>query len=81
MEHGWLLDFLALVETGSFSEGARIRNSSQSAFSRRIKALEFWLGARVVDRATQPVTLTTDGLKFVDRAKDLLALADEPENL
>ena len=77
MEHGWLQDFIALIETGSFSEAAKRRNSSQSAFSRRIQALEFWLGTRVVDRATQPVTITPDGMAFVSRARELLALADD----
>lgn len=77
MEHGWLQDFIALIETGSFSEAAKRRNSSQSAFSRRIQALESWLGARVVDRATQPVTVTPAGMAFFSRAKELLALADD----
>lgn len=75
MEIGWLLDFLALVETRSFSEAAKGRNSSQSAFSRRIQSLESWLGARVVDRATQPITVTSEGLKFEKQAREIVLMA------
>ncbi|MFN7887734.1 MAG: LysR family transcriptional regulator, partial [Betaproteobacteria bacterium] len=39
MESKWLEDFVALVETRSFSRAAQQRFVSQPAFSRRIQAL------------------------------------------
>lgn len=77
MEHGWLLDFIALANTGSFTEAARARNSSQSAFSRRIQALEFWTGSRLIDRATQPVELTPAGEGFLPHAMDIVQRTNE----
>ncbi len=64
METRWLQDFLALADTGSFTRAAALRNASQAAFSRRIQALEGWLGATLVDRGTFPARLTPEGLRF-----------------
>ncbi|NWM05812.1 LysR family transcriptional regulator, partial [Klebsiella quasipneumoniae] len=44
MEIKWLEDFLALANTLNFSKAADERHVTQSAFSRRIKQLEAWLG-------------------------------------
>jgi hypothetical protein len=48
----WLEDFLSLASTHSFSKSAAQRHVTQSAFSRRIQALEMWIGAPLVDRST-----------------------------
>ena len=77
MDYAWLLDFLALVDTRSFTEAARVRNSSQPAFSRRIQALEYWAGQRLIDRATQPVGLTPAGREFLPFARDMAERAQE----
>ena len=69
----WLDDFLALAATGNFSRAADERHSSQPAFSRRIRALEEWLGAELFDRRSQPATLTETGEWFVGVAHELLA--------
>ena len=54
----WLDDILAVAETGSFSKAAERRNLTQSAFSRRIGAIEAALGVALFDRARKPVQLT-----------------------
>ncbi|WP_395678661.1 LysR family transcriptional regulator [Inquilinus sp.] len=64
MELSWLEDFLALAECGSFSRAAERRNMTQPAFSRRIKALEDWVGAGLVDRGTHRIALTAAGERF-----------------
>ncbi|SDL21195.1 transcriptional regulator, LysR family [Franzmannia pantelleriensis] len=69
----WLEDFLALAPTGNFSRAAEERHSSQPAFSRRIRALEAWVGAELFDRSTQPARLTEVGEWFLGVAQDLLA--------
>jgi DNA-binding transcriptional LysR family regulator len=48
---------------------------TQPAFSRRIRALEEWLGADLFDRSTQPATLTDTGQWFETIARDMLARA------
>lgn len=58
MELKWLDDYIALIETGSFSAAAKRRHVSQPAFSRRIQLLEDWLGVTLIDRARRPLQLT-----------------------
>lgn len=69
----WLEDFLALAATGNFSRAAEERHMTQPAFSRRIRALEAWLGVVLVDRTTQPVSLTEAGEWFRSVAQETLA--------
>lgn len=72
METKWLEDFLCLAETRSFSRAAADRHITQSAFSRRIMALEEWLGTSLVDRSVSPMILTSAGWLFHKLAADLL---------
>ena len=65
MELYWLQDFLALVRTGNFSKAAMERHVTQSAFSRRIQALEEWVGAPLFDRSSHPVELTMPGQQLL----------------
>jgi LysR family transcriptional regulator, hypochlorite-specific transcription factor HypT len=58
MELKWLDDYLALIETGSFSAAAAKRHVSQPAFSRRIQMLEAWLGVSLIDRSRKPLRFT-----------------------
>lgn len=77
MELKWLEDFVALASTGSFSRAAEIRNVTQSAFSRRIKQLETWLGADLVSRATLPAELTPEGISFLPVAQSAIRTMQE----
>lgn len=72
MEAKWLEDFLSLAESRSFSRAAQQRHLTQSALSRRIKALEGWLGVTLVDRSTSPAKLTPVGWLFHSLAADIL---------
>ena len=65
-------DFLTLAECRSFSRAASRRNSAQSAFSRRIQALENWLGAILIDRRASVLQLTPAGEVFLEMAEDTL---------
>src|SRR3954466_7220774 len=69
----WLEDFLALASTGNFSRAAEARNTSQPAFSRRIRGLEEWIGADLFDRSTQPARLTETGEWFRLIAQDMVS--------
>lgn len=69
----WLDDFFALMASGNFSRAAQERHMTQPAFSRRIRALEEWLGTELFDRSSQPAKLTAAGEWFRDIAHDLMA--------
>ena len=73
MNLSWLDDFLALVASGNFSRAAEERHMTQPAFSRRIRALEEWLGTELFDRSSQPAKLTAAGEWFRDTAHELMA--------
>jgi DNA-binding transcriptional LysR family regulator len=74
MELKWLEDFASLARTGSFSRSAEERHVTQSAFSRRIKALEAWLGVALIDRSTYPTTLTGAGRAFRETAEEAVRM-------
>lgn len=71
METQWLDDFLKLAEEENFSRAAEARNSSQPAFSRRIRALEDWVGTQLVDRDTHRIALTEAGAAFKAVAEEI----------
>ncbi|MCW2248816.1 DNA-binding transcriptional LysR family regulator [Azospirillum fermentarium] len=72
MDTIWLEDFLAVAEWANFSRAAEHRNVTQPALSRRVKALEDWVGAPLFDRATHRITLTEAGERFRPVAEDTL---------
>jgi DNA-binding transcriptional LysR family regulator len=73
MEAKWLADFLSVARTGNFSQSASEMNITQSAFSRRIKSLEQWVGVALIDRSTYPTRLTPAGERFREAARDATA--------
>jgi DNA-binding transcriptional LysR family regulator len=72
MDIRWLQDFLTVAERGNFTRAAEERNASQAAFSRRIQALESWLGVTLIDRSVFPTRLTPEGERFKDTAAEAL---------
>jgi DNA-binding transcriptional LysR family regulator len=57
----WFKDLRAIEQTGSFSQASLLRNISQPALTRRIKALELWAEQPLVERGSRPVSLTETG--------------------
>ena len=72
MEAKWLEDFLSVARSGNFSQSAQERHVTQSAFSRRIKALEQWVGVALIDRSSYPTRLTPAGERFREVANATL---------
>ncbi len=72
MDTNWLEDFVCLARTLNFTRAAEERHVTQSAFSRRIRALEIWAGTPLIDRSTYPVKLSEAGQEFLPVAKDLV---------
>ncbi|EON90367.1 LysR substrate-binding domain-containing protein [Plesiomonas shigelloides] len=77
IETKWLHDFLVLAEKRNFSAAAALRNVTQPAFSRRIRALEQALNTELVNRDTHPLTLTASGKQFHATARSLLNQMEE----
>lgn len=74
MDIKWLEDFISLARTRSFSRAAKERHVTQSAFSRRIQALETWLGVSLIDRSTYPTALTAEGRQFHETAEEAVRM-------
>lgn len=66
-------DLERLARTGNFTQAAELGNLSQPALSRRIKALEAWVGVTLVDRTRHPVRLTTPGEQILEAGLQALA--------
>jgi len=69
----WFKDLANLAKTGNFSQAAELGNVSQPAFSRRIRALENWVGAALVDRSTHPVKLTAPGRQMLEAGEQAIS--------
>jgi len=76
MDTEWLVDFLMLSTEGNFRITAERRHVSQPAFSRRIQALEAWIGAPLIDRSCKPSQLTEAGRQFLPIAQKIVDLAE-----
>ena len=72
MDINWIEDYLLLVRTGGFSRAAERRELSQPAFSRRISALEGWVGTLLIVRGSHKLTLTPAGERFRSLCEELL---------
>ncbi|WP_281916233.1 LysR substrate-binding domain-containing protein [Caldimonas thermodepolymerans] len=81
METKWLEDFVSLAETRSFSRSAQLRHVTQPAFSRRIQALEAWVGTDLVDRSSYPTRLTPAGETFLAQALEILGTLQATRNM
>ena len=65
--------FVRVVECGSFSSVAREMDTTQSAVSKQIAALEAHLGAKLLSRSTRALSLTEAGEVLLAEARRLLA--------
>lgn len=73
MNLSWVRDLEHLALTGNFSRAAKLSHLSQPALSRRIKALEEWVGASLVDRSRHPVKLTGAGVQILEAGQQALS--------
>jgi DNA-binding transcriptional LysR family regulator len=68
--------FVAVADTGQFSEAAASLAITQQAASKRVAGLEKDLGVRLFARTARGARLTVDGQAFLPRARDLLQAAE-----
>jgi DNA-binding transcriptional LysR family regulator len=70
---------LALAQHGSFVRAAKALHISQPALSRSIQGLEQHLGTALFLRSASGVVPTDLGRLYIERARDLVRMADELE--
>ncbi len=73
--------FARVIETGSLAAAGRTLNLSPAMVSKRIARLEERLGARLLHRTTRKLSTTAAGQRFYERVVQILAAAQEAENL
>lgn len=72
-----LRQVIALAEHGSFVRAAAVLHISQPALSRSIQNLEQRFGSELFARSSSGVIPTDLGRLYIERARDVLRLADE----
>ena len=68
---------VAIVDAGTFTDAAIELGVSQAAVSRNLLGLERMLGVRLLHRTSRTITPTTAGVQVLNRARHLLAEADD----
>ncbi|MBQ4810838.1 LysR family transcriptional regulator [Pseudoalteromonas luteoviolacea] len=72
-----LIMLLEVVEQGSFSKAAELRNIDRSVISKQISKLEEELGVRLLNRTTRSFSLTAAGAEMVKKAAELRLLLQD----
>ncbi|HEX7688522.1 MAG TPA: LysR substrate-binding domain-containing protein [Burkholderiaceae bacterium] len=69
--------FAKVAELASFTRAAEQLGLAKGHVSTSVRALEERIGTRLLQRTTRQVRITPDGERFLDRAKELLAEAEQ----
>lgn len=72
-----LRTFVAVSETGNFTQAAGIVGRTQSAVSMQMKRLEEMVGATLFERGPRGVALTRPGSELLTNARRIVSLLDE----
>ncbi|MFJ2990138.1 LysR family transcriptional regulator [Collimonas sp. NPDC087041] len=71
--------FVQVAETRSFVAAGRLLGVSASAIGKRVARLEERLGVRLFHRSTRSITLTSEGVMFLERSRRVLAEIEAAE--
>lgn len=71
--------FAKVVDEGGFAAAARALDVSASAVTRLVADLERHLGARLIQRSTRRVALTSTGQGYLERVRRILGAVQEAE--
>ncbi len=69
--------FVRVVETGNFTRAARTLDMSKTTVTNLIQNLEGHLRAKLLNRTTRRVAVTTEGALYYERATQLIADLDD----
>lgn len=72
MDTQFLNTFVVVGDRGSMAAAARVLNITPAAVAQQIRTLERELGAPLIARAGRTVSLTEEGSRILQRARDLL---------
>lgn len=73
--------FIKVAELESFTKAAHAQKIPKAAVSLGINKLEEHLGTRLINRTTRSLSLTQDGIAFLERCQTLLADFEEVEQM
>jgi DNA-binding transcriptional LysR family regulator len=73
--------FVAIAESGCFTDAAERLNLSQSTISQQLNRLEQAVGRELIDRSARPVGTTPSGERMLSYARRILSLQQEAESL
>jgi DNA-binding transcriptional LysR family regulator len=71
--------FCDVVQTQSFSRGAKINDVSQSAATQSVHRVEQYFGVQLVDRSKRPFVLTPEGQACYEGFREVLELYESVE--
>ncbi|WP_313220510.1 LysR family transcriptional regulator [Pseudoxanthomonas mexicana] len=72
MDTQFLNTFVVVADRGSMAAAARVLNITPAAVAQQIRTLEREIGAPLIARAGRTVSLTEEGSRILQRARDLL---------
>ena len=72
METQYLHTFVSVVDQGSMAAAARTLNITSAAVAQQLHTLERELGAKLVSRVGRTVSVTEEGARILQRARELL---------
>jgi DNA-binding transcriptional LysR family regulator len=71
--------FVRIVEAGAFTRAAESLQIPSATLSKQIRLLETHIGAKLLERTTRRVYVTSEGSTYYNRMRDLLAEVEEIE--
>lgn len=72
METQFLSTFVTVVEQGSMAAAARVLNITPAAVAQQIRTVERELGTSLIARVGRTVSMTEEGARILQRARELL---------
>lgn len=75
-----MLIFVRIVQKGSFSSVANEMGLSQSSVSKKVSALEDYIGSRLIKRSSRQIILTEVGVNYYEQCQTILDSVDKAEN-
>lgn len=72
METQFLSTFVTVVDSGSMAAAARVLNITPAAVAQQIRTIERELGAPLIARVGRTVSVTEEGSRILQRARELL---------